>query len=334
MAADRVREHSRRGAGPERGDEDPVIRGEWLAAQTAISGLVLFLLLAWTRLDIPENSASLGISAALLALALVRFGVRRPVSLPQRQLRDFSEYALLFFGTGFLGVITSYPAAALTRGFDDPALERVDRALHFDWLSWYGEVAHHPALQVLGSLAYAGIYVSPLLLLGCFAWTQRRAQAREFLVTFWVAGMLTLLIFPMMPAEGPLAFLWRGPVPYMPTSALYAEHLIPALRAHQVTDIDMRALRGLVSAPSFHTVSALLYIAAGWPIRRLRWTITPINVAMLLAIPIEGTHYLADMIAGMLVALAAIALVKGTLHWLGQRRARWSGGLSDTRGYA
>ena len=34
-----------------------------------------------------------------------------------------------------------------------------------------------------------------------------------------------------------------------------------------------------------------------------------INVAMLLSTPVEGTHYLADMIAGALVAIAALGIV-------------------------
>jgi len=92
--------------------------------------------------------------------------------------------------------------------------------------------------------------------------------------------------------------------------------MIPALRAHQVKDIDMGALRGLVCAPSFHTVSAVLYIAAAWPLRPLRWMIVPLNIVMLLATPIEGTHYLIDMIAGLLVAITASCVVKLALHLL------------------
>lgn len=96
----------------------------------------------------------------------------------------------------------------------------------------------------------------------------------------------------------------------MPTSALYQEELVIALRAHRMTDIDLGALRGLVCAPSFHTASAVVFMAAAWPVPRLRWVIVPVNLAMLLATPVEGTHYLTDMIVGALVALAAIAIVR------------------------
>jgi hypothetical protein len=191
----------------------------------------------------------------------------------------------------------------------------IDRLLHFDWLAWYRFVSGHPLVQHAGAAAYGAIYLSPLLLIGYFAVTQRRCQARRFIATFWLAVVLTLALFPLFPAEGPLAFLWHGPIPYMPTSALYQEQLIPALRAHRMTDIDLGALRGLVCAPSFHAASAVVFIAAAWPIPRVRWVLVPINLAMLAATPVEGTHYLADIIAGGLVAVTAILIVRAGLRF-------------------
>lgn len=260
--------------------------------------------------------ATFGFAAALaimLSLAVGRYALRRPVSLRQRQLGAFCEDAFLFLATSLLGVLASYPAAAATSGFADPALARVDRLLHFDWIAWYRIVADHPFLQHLGAAAYATIYLSPLLLLAYFAVHQRRCEARRFLGTYWLAVVLTLVLFPLFPAEGPLAFLWHGPVPYMPTSALYQEQLIPALRMHRMTGIDLGSLRGLVCAPSFHTASAVVFIVAAWPVPRLRWVLLTINLAMLVATPVEGTHYLADMVVGALVAAMAILIVSAGL---------------------
>ena len=79
---------------------------------------------------------------------------------------------------------------------------------------------------------------------------------------------------------------------------------------------DAGALRGLVCAPSFHTVSAVLYIAAAWSLPRLRWIVLPINFAMILSIPVEGNHYLADMLIGASVAISAIFIVKACMRLL------------------
>lgn len=295
----------------------------WLVGAVGVSGLVVAVMMAQERLILaPATFGSAAAVAILLPLAVGRLWLRQPLSLRQRQLNAFCEDAFLFLAIALLGVLASYPAAAATRGFADPALAHIDRLLHFDWVAWYRIVSHHPFLQRAGAAAYGTIYVSPLVLLGYFAVHQRRCEARRFIATFWLAAVLTLTLFPLFPAAGPLAFLWHGPIPYMPTSALYQEQLIPVLRAHQMTDIDLGALRGLVCAPSFHAASAVVFIAAAWPIPRLRWVLVPINLAMLAATPVEGTHYLSDIIAGALVAGAAIVAVRVALALRGPPRRR------------
>jgi hypothetical protein len=286
----------------------------WLVWAVAASSLVVAAMMAHARLIlVPATLGFAAVVAILLPLAMGRWWLRRPRSLRQHQLNAFCEDAFLFLATALLGVLASYPAAAATHGFADPALAHIDRLLHFDWVAWYRVVSDYPFLQRIGAVAYGTIYVSPLVLIGYFAIHQRRCEARRFIATFWLAAVLTLALFPLFPAEGPLAFLWHGPIPYMPTSALYQEQLIPVLRAHQMTDIDLGALRGLVCAPSFHAASAVVFIAAAWPIRRLRWVIVPVNLVMLAATPVEGTHYLSDIIAGGLVAVVAVVAVRAGL---------------------
>ena len=115
-----------------------------------------------------------------------------------------------------------------------------------------------------------------------------------------------MLLFLAMPAVGPLAYIWQGPVPYMPTSALYQAELLPMLRDNMLGAVDLGALQGLVCAPSFHTAAAVIYIAMAWPCRYLRWPLLLINAAMLLSTPVEGTHYLVDMIGGAMCTAGAI----------------------------
>lgn len=308
------------------------IPATWLVGALACSGIMVAAMMAWAGLLIATRNFGFVAALALMApLALGRWWLRRADSPRSCQLRDFCEDAFLFLAMSLLGVLASYPAAAATTGFSDAALARVDGALHFDWTGWYRVVAAHAWLQRLGAMAYAAIYVSPMLLIGYFAAHQRRAEARRFLGTFWLAVVLTLALFPLFPAEGPLAYLWHGPIPYMPTSALYQQELITALRAHRVTDIDLGALRGLVCAPSFHTASAVVFITAAWPIPRLRWVILPLNLAMLLATPVEGTHYLTDMIIGALVAVTAVAAVRLVLARRGGTGAGKAGSPPMTR---
>lgn len=301
----------------------PRIPVSWVVTGLSLSCIFVGVMMRRAGIGVSLFNTGFVLSAiALGTLAALRYAAHRPATLGQYRLRDFSENMFLFVVTCLLGVFATYPAAAATTGFTDPALARMDEWLHFDWIAMYRLVLEYPMLRTASAIAYSMIYVSPIILMAAFAWTHRADEAREFLITFWLGATITVLLFMQLPAEGPLAYLWQGPIPYMPTSALYQEQMIPALRDRSLNAIDMTALRGLVCAPSFHTVSAVLYMAAAWPIARLRWPMIAINVAMLLATPIEGTHYLIDMVVGLFVAIAAIVLVKAGLKLLHQYEAR------------
>lgn len=236
-------------------------------------------------------------------------------------LADVVEYYTLFMALALIGAVSSYPIAAMSQGFADAGLQRVDELLQFDWLAWYRTVAAHRSLQLLGVAAYQSIFLTPALLLGWFALTGQRRQAHRFLAAFAIAAVITLAIYSQMPAVGPFSYLWHDPIPYMPVSELWQPDLIPALRAHTLTVVDLGQLRGLVSAPSFHAASATLYIAGAQKCGPLRWWLTAIPCAMLLSTPVEGTHYLIDLILGAGVALVAWFLATLLIRW----RARTAG---------
>jgi len=298
----------------------PVIRARWLVLVVALSGLVVAGLMVQNRLPIAWTDASFFVLLGLFcALGTARYWARRAGTVARRRARDFSEYAMLMIAMSAIGGIASYAISADTQGYADAFLARADQALHFNWLAWYTIVARYPLLQHLGAAAYGSIYLSPVLLLATLAWRGEHAHAQRFLATFWLSATITLTLFPLFPAKGALEYLWNGPIPYMPTNGLYQGQIIPALRAHTFGPINLGALRGLVCAPSFHTVCATLYITFSAPVKGLRWVLVPLNAAMMLSIPVEGTHYLSDMLLGVVVALLAMGVVRWAAGRFGHR---------------
>jgi hypothetical protein len=285
-----------------------------LLACTAVGLFMLALLMHYAKLRIdPWRASDLPYYAAGLFLLALRFGMTRTGWRHATAVARLAEYVAIFALMSLIGAIASYPVAALTSGYADITLQRIDEAMGLDWLGWYRAVATHRSLQVLGTIAYRSIYLTPALLLWHYAKAGERDRAYRFLSGFAVAAIMTLALFSLMPAVGPLSHLWHGPIPYMPESELWQSGLIPALRAHEVHVIDLGQLRGIVSAPSFHTAAAVLYMAAAWRIPALRWPILALNGAMLLSTPVEGTHYFIDMILGALVAIASLVLMR-TFH--------------------
>jgi hypothetical protein len=279
--------------------------------------LAICAVLMWdTQLSIdPLRLDNAGYVFVLVVLLAIRLAGAGATSRWANAAADCAEYYALFTATALIGAVSSYPVAALSHGFVDHGLERIDAALHFDWLAWYGLVSRHPDLQVLGVLAYQSIYLIPAVILGTFALNGQRRDAHQFIAGFWLAAVITLVLFRFMPAEGPLSYLWKGHISYMPTSEVWQAEMLPALRAHKDRWIDLNELRGLVSAPSFHAASGVLYIAAAWRCGRVRWPLICLTLAMLLSTPVEGTHYLSDMILGALVALVALASVSMIMNF-------------------
>ena len=70
--------------------------------------------------------------------------------------------------------------------------------------------------------------------------------------------------------------------------------------------LDLFALAGIVTFPSFHAASAVLYLWALWPVRWMRPIALVANAAMLASTPVDGGHYFVDLIAGIALAGAAI----------------------------
>ncbi|MDQ2878516.1 MAG: phosphatase PAP2 family protein [Pseudomonadota bacterium] len=287
-----------------------IIPGWWIALAILGSFTTFAVLMQSADLHIdPVAPASLIFAACFAVAGGVRWVLRHPRSGAERTTRDVAEYYSLFTIIALIGATSCYPLAAMTHGFADAGLQRADTAMGFDWLAWYRTVAAHPVLQWLGTAAYQSIFVTPAAILAYFAWSDDRARARRFLASFWLAAVAALTLYVFVPAVGPLAYLWHGPLPYVPESGLYQQQLIPLLRAHGLHVVDLGHLRGLVCAPSFHTASAVLFVAAAWPIKRLRWPVVVINTLMLMATPVEGTHYLSDMILGAAIAFASLKAV-------------------------
>lgn len=274
-----------------------------------LSALGVALLLWVSGLHIDAPSVALIGGLLLLSLALPRAIARLPWR-HEAALRAAVSTISIFAALALTGAMASYPVAALTSGFHDPMLHRIDSFLGFDWVALYAFVATHASLQLVGVLAYRSIYLIPITLFVYWAVTNQQQVSNRFILEFWLAAVVTLVLFIFMPAAGPLAYLWHGNIPYMPDSELCQPQLIPELRLETVRAINMGKLCGLVSAPSFHAVAAVLFIRSGFRVGRMKWPVLVLSTAMLAATPIEGTHYLIDILIGVAVAIFVLGVVQ------------------------
>jgi hypothetical protein len=62
----------------------------------------------------------------------------------------------------------------------------------------------------------------------------------------------------------------------------------------------------------------VILVIALWPIPVVRWLVLSLNTAMLVSTPIDGSHYLIDIVAGIAIAVASFALAEVMVRWTGR----------------
>ncbi|MGQ3355206.1 MAG: phosphatase PAP2 family protein [Phreatobacter sp.] len=257
--------------------------------------------LAGLRLSLRDVALNAGLSAVLLAGAAY-YTFLRPDERIARLLHATPQFVLMTF----LGGALSYAAMATNLPLWDATFDAMDKAIGFDWpalLAWTGR---HPDLAFALKLAYASMLPQMALVIVALVTVRAFCELDRFVLAFGLAALMTMAICAVTPALC-AGYFYREAVATQPHLGLTwnsVAHVL-ALRSGEMTFVSMATAEGIVTMPSFHTVCAILFAVALWPVRWLRWPGLGLNLAMLAATPIIGGHYLVDLIAGLGVALAA-----------------------------
>lgn len=276
----------------------------WFATLLAVIATGIGYGALGVSLDLSHTAASLSAMVATAGLMLLR---PRFHERALGRFVDMMELLLLFAVVSAAGALASYVVVMTSSGYVDETMAGIDRGLGFDWKAFYDFTATHSWYWPLSRFFYCSIFNTPFLLIGTLAWTDRADRGRQFLMAFTVALAITIVLFHWFPARGTLAF-YGARADYLPVVSWGEAETIPALRAG-VPSVDVSLLTGIVNFPSFHAASAILFIWGAWSVKPLRWIVLVTNVAMLIATPVEGTHYLIDVIGGISVASVAIGLL-------------------------
>ncbi|MGN6808815.1 MAG: phosphatase PAP2 family protein [Trinickia sp.] len=201
--------------------------------------------------------------------------------------------------------ILSYLCVTTNAPLIDNDLIQFDRLLGFDWSSTYQWVRAHPDIHRALALAYdSGLWqlIGIPVLLGLMG---RRRQLAEFSLLFMSAAVLTSLVPAVVPAAS--AFTHFG-ITDPQTASTVSDFAL--LRSGSLRTFDLSAAQGLVSMPSFHTEMAVIFAYALRRVPVVSVIGVVLNAAMIASTPSQGGHYLADVIGGLLLALALIGVAR------------------------
>lgn len=283
----------------------------------------LALVLAATDFSFTFGSAAFSFGFVAVYAAFAYYNAYMPHRRDPQVVFALGATAQIVLVTVVMTPMT-YAAAATNLPLQDALLNRLDLWMGLDWRAYLAFVNDHAAVRTALSIGYGmirwPIFVIPVAL--ALAGQYRRMQ--EFTLAFSLALIATTIVSALVPAIGTFHHLGLAPADYPGLDpAAYLEQLrdLPPVRDGSLRRLDLLALTGLVTFPSFHAASAALFAWALWPVRGLRTVALASNGIMLAATPILGGHYFIDVAAGIAFAAAGIVAARAASRAVAARVA-------------
>jgi hypothetical protein len=228
-----------------------------------------------------------------------------------RSIRNEPRLAAVLISTSQIiafaavGAPLSYLAARAGFPLQDALFDSWDRQwLHLDWTSLMQMIAQRPALRLVLLLAYSSFAVQTMTTVFALGVAGRLASLKTFIVAFIATTLSTIAVSAVLPAVGPWVFLdlhsdiTSG---FLPTSST-SWPVFLGLRDSTFHTINGMNSEGIITFPSLHAALGILFAAALWRVKGIKWAGLALNAAMLVATPAYGSHYFVDVIAGILTA--------------------------------
>ncbi|MGJ8536150.1 MAG: phosphatase PAP2 family protein [Parasphingopyxis sp.] len=241
------------------------------------------------------------------------------------------------FCTGLAFILVAWPTLRLfnhlsmTTGFAwaDPMLSGWDAAIGFNWHAYIAWLDGQRWLLKIMNWTYTGLNGYSLFFFGLLALSpDRRAACFEFVALFAVSATFCMALGMFFPAQAAMVYYAPDLSGFQHVHAAVGTYHIESLEMLRETPapvLDLDRLPGLVTFPSFHTAMGVVLIYA---CRRSLFLLLPslaINLSMIAATPLYGSHYGIDILGGIAAALATIALVRrlerrasGAPDWVSQ----------------
>lgn len=267
---------------------------------TILTGVLTAVLITARRLVFPlaDICEPLAISAILIALSAF-YQVVRPA--PNFVLVLKALAVLVAFSAAYS--MFMYALATCGRPMADAMLARADGALGLSAPGVVCWVNENSSLARILWLAYFSLIPQTILAIVWLGLANNRYNLDKFLVRFMLASLITAVGFYLWPAKGTYGPVYNLPVPAYCQQCV--EHF-DALRSGARTLVTWRDAEGLITFPSFHTIWAVLLMAAFYGYRCLFWPLALLNVIVIMSTVTTGMHYFVDVIIGVLISAVVI----------------------------
>ncbi len=209
---------------------------------------------------------------------------------------------------GFAAVAAplSYIAAASGFPLQDATLAAWDRHLGIDWTRLLTFLSLRPGLRQVLFFAYSSFALQTLTTVLVLGITGQLVRLSTFINAFVGTTLVIIAVSAVCPAAGPWLFLDIQPATangFLPVSST-SWPVFLGLRDGTLHTVYGLNSEGIITFPSLHAALGVLFPAALWRVKGVRWIALGLNGLLLIATPAYGSHYVVDVIAGIVVAAA------------------------------
>jgi len=236
---------------------------------------------------------------------------------------EFTQICLIFVHMllfSCFGAILSYQLARSDAPLADGYLWAFDRTLGFDWMSWMLWLEGRPPTAAALRFAYGSLIPQIAVLVVLLGHARSLAALRIVILGGILSGLVCIVVSAVLPALGypPLMGVQLGQFRNVdPVGGIVQLRDLILLRHGQLATIHLPSLRGIITFPSYHAALSLVTAYGFWNCRLawIKWPGMALAAVTIAATPIIGGHYLADVVAGLIVALLCLAAARRAIHW-------------------
>lgn len=271
----------------------------WITIGVIAMAITGFALLGPFELDLRSFLVPGAVTALLAAGGWFYRSVRR-----EKRLGAILSSTAHIIGFAAVGAPLSYVAATTGFPLQDAALDAIDRQLGVDWTQLMTFVSLHPGLQLVLSLAYSSFALQTLTTVLVLGIAGQLTRLSSFIAAFVATTLVTIAISAVYPAAGPWLFLEIQPASangFLPLSSSSWPAFL-ALRDGTLHTVYGIRSEGIITFPSLHAALGVLFPVALWRVKGVRWFALGLNILLVIATPAYGSHYVVDVIAGILIA--------------------------------
>jgi hypothetical protein len=258
------------------------------------------------------NISNLVVVIVIIAAFLVAGRIQRRYEFsPMTKHLAVELYILVLFGV--VGFVFSYLVIESGWTIRDELFVTIDNVLGFDWRNYTLFFLQNDFLRLSSLVLYV---MSPILVGFALFWFCLKGNfncASEIVAMVILGGLLCVIISGIIPSAGASKHLPLDSNFYRDYKVIFDDTYgaeFSYLRDEVGIEVSLLHPLALIAFPSYHACLSMVVMLVFWGTGVIGNIVFALCLISLLSIPVQGGHYLSDVLGGLLTGAVAYWVVR------------------------